>query len=103
MKPASDDYLRDLRSSIDNLDNALVAILAERFRLTEKVGVYKANRKMSTEDPEREASQIERLLRLSESYGLDGDVLTEVIKAVIGRVKMRHEEIKAQVNNVEAT
>ena len=33
--------LGELRKSIDNLDTALVAILAERFRITERVGELK--------------------------------------------------------------
>ncbi len=34
--------LAELRASIDNIDAALVHLLAERFKLTKQVGVYKA-------------------------------------------------------------
>src|SRR5262245_15598626 len=53
--------LRRLRDSIDNLDAALVHVLAERFRCTQQVGVLKAANQMPPADPAREARQIARL------------------------------------------
>src|SRR4051812_12094219 len=59
-----------LRESIDNLDAALVHVLAERFRCTQAVGVLKAEHAMPPADPEREAQQIERLRRLAQEAHL---------------------------------
>jgi len=49
--------LLEIRKSIDNLDNALVAILAERFRLTERVGFIKLENDLPSQDGERERAQ----------------------------------------------
>ena len=38
--------LKNYRASIDNLDAALIHILAERFRITKAVGTYKAEMKL---------------------------------------------------------
>ena len=60
-----------LRRSIDNIDGALVYLLAERFRLTERVGQIKATASLPATDPEREARQAERLSALAAEAGLD--------------------------------
>jgi chorismate mutase len=36
------ESLEDMRKSIDNIDNAIVAMFAERFKIMTKVGHYKA-------------------------------------------------------------
>ena len=57
---------RDLRSSIDNIDAALILLLAERFKVTKAVGEYKAAAGLPPADPDREKVQIARLRRLAE-------------------------------------
>ena len=47
-----------LRSSIDNIDAALLHLLAERFKCTQAVGELKAARGMPPADPEREVAQV---------------------------------------------
>ena len=39
-----DETLKRYRESIDNIDAALVFMLAERFKVTQAVGEYKARR-----------------------------------------------------------
>ena len=58
----TEELLR-LRASIDNMDAALVHLLAERFKITQQVGELKAAHGMPPADPAREAQQIERLRR----------------------------------------
>jgi len=48
-----DDLLR-LRASIDNIDAALIHLLAERFKCTQQVGELKAREGMPPADPMRE-------------------------------------------------
>src|SRR6476469_2803609 len=59
--PAPDPVLAAYRKSIDNFDAALIHILAERFRITQAVGEYKAKAQLPPADPAREAAQIQRL------------------------------------------
>ncbi|EPR21921.1 chorismate mutase, partial [Agrobacterium radiobacter DSM 30147] len=65
--------LSEYRQSIDNIDAALVHILAERFRCTKAVGVLKAKYNLPPADPAREEYQIERLRRLAKDANLDPD------------------------------
>ena len=61
--------LARLRSSIDNIDAALIHLLAERFKATQQVGVLKAERGMPPADLEREDRQIKRLRTLADGPG----------------------------------
>lgn len=83
--------LARLRSSIDNLDAALVHLLAERFKCTEQVGRLKARVGMPPADPGREAAQIERLQRLSDESGLDAAFAQKILGVIIAEVIRNHE------------
>ena len=66
----SDDaraQLAEYRASIDNIDAALIHMLAERFRITKAVGAYKAENRLPPSDPGREERQIARLHALTQS------------------------------------
>src|SRR5688572_23037993 len=52
------EQLASYRKTIDNLDSALLHILAERFRCTEQVGQLKAAQAMPATDDERERRQM---------------------------------------------
>ncbi|WP_370290968.1 chorismate mutase [Nocardioides sp.] len=96
MQPVSADdaraELNRLRSSIDNLDAALVNLLAERFKCTEQVGRLKARAGMPAADPAREAVQIERLRALSASSGLDPHFAEKILGVIIAEVIRNHEQ-----------
>ena len=66
-----DEVLDEYRSSIDNIDAALVHLLAERFKITRQVGDYKAEVGLPVADPEREALQVARMRALAEEAGVD--------------------------------
>ena len=87
------DTLEDLRKSIDNIDNAIIAMFAERFKVTAKVGVYKATNGLPTKDIEREKIQFQRISELSLLYGLDPDFAKELLGYVINKVVDEHKEI----------
>ena len=84
--------LERLRASIDNIDAALVHMLAERFKCTREVGFLKARHKLPPADPAREAEQIARLRRLAEEAHLDPE-FAEKFLAFIVREVIRHHEI----------
>ena len=87
--------LREYRASIDNIDAALIHMLAERFRCTKAVGVLKATHGLPPADPAREAQQIERLRRLANDAHLDPDFAEKFLNFVIKEVIRHHEQIAA--------
>lgn len=82
--------LDDYRQSIDNIDAALVFLLAERFRITDKVGNLKRTAQLPPEDSEREQWQIERLIGLSENAGLKAGFIKRFMHVIISEVKNNH-------------
>lgn len=84
------------RKTIDNLDAALVHILAERFRCTQQVGLLKAEYDLPPSDPEREKRQVERLRRLAEEADLDPVFAEKFLKFIVAEVIRHHERIAAE-------
>ncbi len=90
--PAIDPVLAGFRSSIDNIDAALIHMLAERFRITQAVGAYKAQNQLPPSDPGREERQIARLRRLAEDAQLDPEFSEKFLRFVIQEVIRHHEQ-----------
>ncbi|NJQ02463.1 chorismate mutase [Streptomyces sp. PLAI1-29] len=82
-----------LRESIDNIDAAVVHMLAERFKCTQQVGRLKARHALPAADPAREARQIERLRGLAESARLDPAFAEKLLTFIIAEVIRHHETI----------
>jgi chorismate mutase len=82
-----------LRASIDNIDAALIHLLAERFKATQAVGVLKAERHMPPADPTREEQQVARLRALAQDSGLDPVFAEKFLAFVIAEVIRHHEQI----------
>ena len=91
----SDAELKRFRDSIDNLDAALIHLLAERFKCTQAVGEYKASHGLAPADPAREAAQIARLRRLAEAAKLDPDFAEKFLGFIIKEVIRHHEAIRS--------
>jgi len=90
----SDDVLDAYRSSIDNIDAALVHILAERFKVTQAVGRYKAKAGLPPADPGREDRQIARLRKLAEDARLDPEFSEKFLRFIIDEVIRHHEQFQ---------
>ncbi|GHJ95533.1 chorismate mutase [Streptomyces sp. NE5-10] len=91
--PAVRAELTRLRESIDNIDAAVVHMLAERFKCTQQVGVLKAEHQLPPADPAREARQIARLRELAESARLDPAFAEKLLNFIIAEVIRHHETI----------
>ena len=85
-----------LRDSIDNIDAALIHMLAERFKCTQAVGHYKATHDLPTADPAREERQIMRLRQLAADAKLDPDFAEKFLNFIVKEVIRHHEAIRQQ-------
>ncbi|KWV95689.1 MULTISPECIES: chorismate mutase [unclassified Erythrobacter] len=92
--PQNDPVLAGFRKSIDNIDAALIHILAERFRITQAVGEYKAKVTLPPADPAREQQQIARLRRLAEESELDPEFSEKFLRFIIDEVIRHHEQAR---------
>ena len=95
--------LADYRASIDNIDAALILMLAERFRCTKAVGVLKAEHGLPPADPTREQQQITRLRQLAKDAHLDPDFAEKFLNFVVREVIRHHEQIAAENGAVTRT
>jgi len=89
-----DPVLAGYRLSIDNIDAALVHMLAERFRITQAVGEYKATAALPPADPGREERQITRLRALAEAAHLDPEFSEKFLRFIIEEVIRHHEKAR---------
>ena len=85
--------LLSIRQSIDNIDAALVHLLAERFKITKAVGEHKKSVGLPPADPTREQEQIARLRRLAAEAGLDPVFAEKFLGFIVEEVIRHHEEI----------
>lgn len=88
-----DPELAALRGSIDNIDSVLIHVLAERFKITRKVGEYKKAKGMPAADLAREAEQIARLKQLAVDANLDPEFSEKFLQFIIREVIRLHEQV----------
>jgi chorismate mutase len=88
--------LSSYRQTIDNIDAALVHMLAERFRCTDEVGLLKAEQSLPPVDEGREKRQYARLRKLAQEAELDEHFFEKLMKFIINEVIQRHNHIAAE-------
>lgn len=91
---ATPPALEELRRSIDNIDAAVVHLLAERFKCTRKVGELKARLNLPPADPFREAQQVARLRALAVSADLAPEFAEKFLGFLVKEVIRHHELIR---------
>lgn len=82
--------LQRLRDSIDNIDAALIHLLAERFKFTQQVGALKARTGMAPSDPARESEQIARLRSLATGAKLNPEFAEKFLNFIVREVIQHH-------------
>ena len=88
--------LKRLRASIDNIDAAVVHMLAERFKATKAVGELKAANNLPPADKAREAEQIARLRKLANDAELDPDFAEKFLAFIVTEVIRHHEKLQGK-------
>lgn len=86
-------HISALRESIDNIDSAVIALLAERFKATAQVGVLKAEAGFAAADFTRENRQMKRLRAIAQKAGLDTEIAEKYREFVVEEAKKRHRRI----------
>lgn len=90
---AAVERITELRETIDNIDGAVIHLLAERFKATSRVGVCKAQAGFAPADYSREEYQIRRLQRIAQDAGLDPQIAEMYREFVVTEAKKRHKRI----------
>ncbi len=82
--------LLSIRQSIDNIDAALIHLLAERFKFTQSVGELKAAYGFPASDFERERAVIARLRALAIESNLDPEFAEKWFNFIVTEVIHHH-------------
>ena len=92
-----DLLLKNERSTIDRLDVIIVNALMERFSVTKRIGLIKAENNIETYDSEREETQVKRLEKLIKDSDLDKKFIVNLMKLITTESKKNHEQIKKEI------
>ena len=92
-----DLLLKNERSTIDRLDVIIVNALMERFSVTKRIGLIKAENNIETYDSEREETQVKTLEKLIKDSDLDKKFIINLMKLITTESKKNHEQIKKEI------
>lgn len=84
--------LEELRARIDDIDQRILELLAQRVETVMRVGDYKRARGMAVYDPERERSMLDRLGHAA-PLPLDHETVRHIFERVIDecrRIEQHH-------------
>ena len=92
-----DLLLKNERSTIDRLDAIIINALIERFSVTKRIGLIKAEYDIETYDRDREEMQLKALEKLIENSDVDRKFIVKLMKLITTESKKRHEQIKKKI------
>ncbi len=92
-----DLLLKNERSTIDRLDAIIINALIERFSVTNRIGLIKAENNIEPHDREREQEQVKTLEKLIENSDLDKEFIVNLMKLITTESKKKHEQIKKEI------
>ena len=96
------EILREFRARIDELDEHLICLLAERFEITKTVGELKAETGLPAADPQREKEQIARLHEIARNEGMDPVFGEKVFRLIVDEVIRHHLQTADKHGDLEA-
>lgn len=77
------NILQQLRSSIEDVDAAIIALIAERMALACAIGQIKAEEGLPVTDPAREAAVVANAARLARDAGLPEEDIRKVYWQIV--------------------
>ncbi len=77
------DSIESIRNKIDEIDERIIANLAKRSKLTEKIGRYKYKNDLSIYDEKREKEIIKTRRKFAEENGLDPNLVEKIYEPVL--------------------
>jgi chorismate mutase/prephenate dehydratase len=82
--PEPESGLPELRQRLGDLDKRIVELIAERFRVTTRVGTTKGGSGAAIRDPDRERQVIESVEHIARSEGAPVDLVRRIYRDLLG-------------------
>ena len=92
-----DLLLKNERSTIDRIDAIIINALIERFSVTKRIGLIKAEHNIEPHDGKREQPQLAKLEKLIENSDLDKTFIINLMKLITTESKKKHEQLKKEI------
>lgn len=86
-----------MRAEVDLADEGWIRVLGERFDATRRIGEYKVKEGLPLVDEDREERKIETARRLAEEVEVDPDLVEGIIRSVMDRVRVEHQQQASDV------
>ena len=88
--------LKEYRNKIDEIDDTLVFLLGERFKITDQIGVLKSDYNLPPQDKAREKEQAARLKKIAEENLLDPKFVEKFHNFIVDQVIKNHKKISQE-------
>ncbi len=82
-KPSECQNITDVRNEIDNIDNAIITLLSERFEYVKEVVKYKEKTAEAIDASDRKKAVFAKRRQWAEEKGLDPDVIEDIYKKLV--------------------
>ena len=86
--------MEDFRKSIDQIDDQISKLLAERFKLAHDVGEYKQQKALPVLQSGREQEIIEKIKKISAASGVDSVPIEKVYETILSESRKIQQELK---------
>ncbi|MEQ8409294.1 MAG: chorismate mutase [Gammaproteobacteria bacterium] len=84
------------RDQIDQIDRQIIELLAQRFALTHRVGLLKANNALEALDAGREAEKLAEITRICATHDLNAALVTDLFTRIMEEVVRNHKRLREQ-------
>lgn len=85
--------LQNFRQEIDRIDLEICKLIAKRFAVTQKVGLYKIKNNLPLEDKKREAAIMQKLIKKSKALKLDPILIQQIFRLIIEKIKKNYKRL----------
>ena len=86
--------LEEHRDQIDRVDEHILSLLGERFRVTDRIGEIKKEQELEAESENREEEQNKKLEDWAQENEVDPELVLRLYELIREKVKERHRSKK---------
>jgi len=77
------DWIQGIRKEIDEIDNQIINLIGQRFKIIKQIGEYKKSNNVPMMQNDRVTRVIERCCQMGEEYKLNKDMIKKIYNIII--------------------
>lgn len=85
--------LQNFRKEIDKIDSDICKLIAKRFKVTQKIGLYKIKNNLPLQDKKREAMMMQKFAKKAKFFKIDPVLLQKIFQLIIKKTKEGYKKI----------